>query len=177
MVRFSIKEEYETKVDNIFLELTNQKFLNYLKKHDVSIIDYYIDKEKKEDNIYKIITVSIMKTELPNFLSLIIGNLENKFSTLGKYDLEKKEAKYKVKGKSLDLISSSIIFSEKYENTKEGCIKIIDFMIECNLPVIKNKIEEVLKDKFINTSKIRHEIFKKWINKKKKKKKKKLNSL
>ena len=48
MVRFSIKEEYETKVDNIFLELTNQKFLNYLKKHDNSVIDYYIDKKKKE---------------------------------------------------------------------------------------------------------------------------------
>ena len=31
MVKFSIKEEYETKVDNIFLELANQKFLNYLK--------------------------------------------------------------------------------------------------------------------------------------------------
>tara|TARA_B100000674_G_scaffold417940_1_gene368121 strand:- start:318 stop:839 length:522 start_codon:yes stop_codon:yes gene_type:complete len=173
MVKFSIKEEYETKVDNIFLELANQKFLNYLKKYDESIIDCYIEKEKKEDNIYKTLTVSVMKTELPKFLSLIVGNLENKFLTLGKYDLEKKEAKYKVKGKSLDLISSRIIFSEKYESTKKGCVKVIDFIIECDLPVIKNKVEDILKDNFIKNSELRHQIFKKWI----KKNKKKLNSL
>ena len=175
MVNFIIREKYQTKVDNIFLELANQKFLNYLKKYDESIVDCYIDKEKKENNTYKTLTISIMKTELPKFLKLIVGDLENKFSTIGKYDLEKKEAKYKVKGKSLDLISSSIVFSEKYENTKEGCIKIIDFTIICNLPVIKNKVEEVLKHNFIKTSELRYEIFKKWI--KKMKKKNKLNSL
>ena len=173
MVKFSIKEEYETNVDNIFLELANKNFLTYLKKYDESLIDCYIEKEKKEDNIYKTLTVSIMKTELPTFLSIIIGNIENKFLTLSKYDLEKKEAKYKVKGRSLDLISSSIIFSETYENTKKGCVKVIDFIIECNLPVIKNKVEYILKENFIKTSELRHKIFKRWI----KKNKKKLNSL
>ena len=173
MVKFSITEKYETDIDNVFLELTKKKFLNYLIKHDESLLKCYIQREIDDEDIYKNITVSIIKSDLPSFLSLFVSDDTYEVLTYSKYDLVNKKAKFKVKGKSLDLIQAKIFYDEHYEETDYGCKKIINFEVISDLPIIKNKIEKTLKNNFIESSKIRYGIFEKWINKKYKKKKEK----
>ena len=173
MVKFIIEEEYETNIDNIFLELTKNNFIDYIKKYDKSLIECYIEREIHEKNIYKNVTVSILKTDLPSFLSFFLTEKNNRVRTLCKYDLKNKKGKFKVEGKSLDLISATINYEEEYKETNNGCLKIIKFDIVSNLPLLKNKIENTLKNNFIKSSKLRYAILKKWINKKNKKLKKK----
>ena len=105
MVKFIIEEEYETNIDNIFLELSKNSFINYLKKYDKSLIECYIEREIHEKNIYKNVTISVLKSDLPSFFSLFLTEKNNKVRTLCKYDLKNKKGKFKVEGKSLDLIS------------------------------------------------------------------------
>lgn len=177
MVKFSIKEEYDTNIDNIFMIFTKEKFLDYLKKYDKALIECYIERTIKEKNLYKNITVSILKTDLPSFLSLFLTEKNNKVRTLCKYDLKNKKGKFKVEGKSLDLISATINYYEEYEETKYGCLKIINFDIVSNLPLLKYKIENTLKENFIKSSELRYAILKKWIKKNKKKFEKKVENL
>ena len=177
MVKFIIKEEYETNIDNVFLELTKNNFIEYVKKYDESLIDCYIEREIHEKSIYKNITISIFKTNLPSFLSLFLTEENNKVRTLCKYDLKNKKGKFKVEGKSLDLISATINYDEEFKKTTNGCLKIIKFDIVSNIPLLKNKIENTLKENFIKSSKLRYAILKKWINKKKNKKTNKENKI
>jgi len=167
MTTVKIIELYNTNSNKLVNLLLNKSLFNYLvKKEKNLLIMELITNVKRENKLYTDIK-SEFQFDFPEFISNIVGDKSYSSITREIFDLKKNTSKGIVKSKIFDLLKVKLTFKSDFHEIYENfCQKNITFEINCSLPVINKKIENIIAEKLQENGTIRTKLISNWIDKK-----------
>ena len=169
MPEIIILNEYEINSDSLLKMMYNENYMKYLIKNTEDFNDYKIVKKKlinneTQNNLY-VETNTICCIKLPNYIKKIIGNYSS-YTTTSKatYNIKEKSAQVNIESFYFKLLLLTINYSFTINNIDNNkFIKKTKFYFNSSIPIIGNKINNIIKDIIKTQENNIYEVESKWI--------------
>ena len=173
MPEIIISNEYEINSDSLLKMMYDENYMRYLIKNTEDFDNYKIVKKElinneNNNNLY-VETNNTCSIKLPNYIKKIIGNYSS-YTTTSKatYNLKEKSAQVNIESFYFRLLLLTINYSFTINNIDNNkCIRETKFYFNSSIPMIGNRVNNIIESIIKTQENNIHEIECRWINHKK----------